>query len=105
MADQPLGELDVIVSADWSELQDAFSQIETAGQAAADVDALAEAGLDVRNAFNFAPGTHDSPVNSLGPAPNVSHCAWADWQFDAAVIIGFSALVAAFGILMQLCDH
>jgi len=74
-----------------------YSALMASGRAAADLDALAEAGLDVRNAFNFAPGTHDSPVNSLGPAPNVSHRAWEDWQFDAAVIIGFSALVAAFG--------
>ena len=74
-----------------------YTALMESGQAAADVDALAEAGLNVN--------AHDSPVNSLGPAPNVSHHAWADWQFDAAVIIGFSALVAAFGILMQLCDH
>ena len=82
-----------------------YSALMESGRAAADVDALAEAGLNVNALYHQEPGTHDSPVNSLGPAPNVSHRAWEDWQFDAAVIIGFSALVAAFGILMQLCDH
>jgi len=74
-----------------------YTALMESGQAAADVDALEEAGLNVN--------AHDSPVNSLGPAPNVSHRAWEDWQFDAVVIVGALAFVGMFGLLMQLCDH
>ena len=81
-----------------------YTALMESGQAAADLDALGEAGLNVNALYHQESDAHDSPVNSLGPAPNVSHRAWEDWQFDAAVIIGFSALVAAFGILMQLVE-
>jgi chromosome segregation ATPase len=55
VADQPLGELDVLVSADWSELQSDFQDIQEAGQAAA--DAIADAFSDT--------GTFDAMSDSL----------------------------------------
>ena len=93
MADQPLGELDVVVSADWSELQDAFSQIETAGQAAAGAVAAAFSDTSTFSAMVEALETVSEGLDSVAAAAQSTLDALSDIS-DAGETAssGFSSL-------------